>query len=185
MSELDQVKDYYAILGAQKDASRRDIERLYKQRATRHHPDRGGDEADMKALNEAYSVLKNETTRRQYDASRTEAAEPRFTPVSAPAARDVGIFGHCLSALLCLILGLFLLLLVRSQWIWFLWPLAILAVFVIAFGILMARSAMLAVNASLPATHLVKRHTKIQEVAFWLLVGTGAYGLYLILTLVT
>ena len=65
--------------------------------------------------------------------------------------------GHCLSALLCLIAGLFLLLLVRFQWIWFLWPLAILALFVLGFGVLLARSAMVAVNASLPVTNQDQR----------------------------
>ncbi|HSE22118.1 MAG TPA: hypothetical protein VLB68_10680, partial [Pyrinomonadaceae bacterium] len=99
----------------------------------------------------------------------------------APAAQDFGVFGHCLSALLCLVAGLFLLLLVRFQWIWFLWPLAILAVFVIGFGVLLARSAMLAVNASLPVTNRLRRHTSLQEVAFWLVVVSGAYGLYLLL----
>ena len=35
---------------------------------------------------------------------------------------------------------------VRFQWIWFLWPLAILAVFVVGFGILLAHSAMVKVS---------------------------------------
>jgi hypothetical protein len=45
----------------------------------------------------------------------------------------------------------------------------------------MARSAMLAVNASLPVNHRLRRHTRIQEVAFWAVVLTGAYGVYLLL----
>jgi hypothetical protein len=78
---------------------------------------------------------------------------------------------------------MFLLLLVRFQWFWFLWPLAILALFVIGFGVLMARSAMLAVNASLPKTNPLKRHTRLQEIAFWLAMITGGYGFYIVLTL--
>jgi hypothetical protein len=89
--------------------------------------------------------------------------------------------GQVLSAGLCLCGGLFLLLLVRFQWIWFLWPLAILAVFVIGFGVLLARSAMVAVNASLPSTHRLRRHTSLQELAFWLVVVSGAYGVYLLI----
>jgi len=77
--------------------------------------------------------------------------------------------------------GLFLLLLVRFQWIWFLWPLAILSMFVIAFGVLMARSAMVAVNSSLPVTSRLRRHTTLQEIAFWTVVGSGAYAVYLVL----
>ena len=95
----------------------------------------------------------------------------------------MGVFGHCLSALLCLIAGMFLLLLVRFQWIWFLWPLAILALLVLGFGVLLARSAMVAVNASLPVTNPFKRHTRLQEVAFWTVIVSGGYGLYLVMTL--
>jgi len=102
--------------------------------------------------------------------------------MSARAARDVGVYGQCLSALLCLAAGLFLLLLVRFQWMWFLWPLAILAVSVVGFGVLLARSAMVAVNDSLPKTNRLKRHTKLQEFAFWAVIITTGYGLYLVLS---
>jgi len=184
MSDFDSAKDYYEILGADRYASHRDIERLYKRKAARHHPDRGGDEEEMKILNEAYGVLKNESVRRDYDQTRNTKVESHFVPASAPPANDVGLFGHCLSALLCLLVGLFLLLLVRFQWIWFLWPLAILAVFVIAFGVLMARSAMIAVNASLPVSHLLRRHTGLQEIIFWTVMGSAGYVLYLLMTAV-
>jgi hypothetical protein len=181
MKDFDSAKDYYEILGADIGASHSDIERLYKRKATMHHPDRGGSEEQMKILNEAYGVLRNETMRRDYDAVRKGTLAPSFVPVSSPPADDVGVFGHFLSALLCLLTGLFLLFLVRFHWIWFLWPLAILAAFVIAFGILMARSAMVFVNASLPGSHLLRRHTILQEIAFWVIVGGAGYGVYLIL----
>jgi hypothetical protein len=77
---------------------------------------------------------------------------------------------------------LFLLLLVRFQWMWFLWPLAILAVSVVGFGVLLARSAMVAVNHSLPKTNRLKRHTKLQEFTFWAVIITTGYGLYLVLS---
>lgn len=79
-------------------------------------------------------------------------------------------------------MGVFLLILVRSQWIWFLWPLAILAMFVIGFGIVMARGAMRAINTSLPISHPVRRHNRLQEAAFWTVVAGGGYGIYLLLT---
>jgi hypothetical protein len=184
MSDFDSAKDYYEILGADLTASRRDIDLLYKRKAAKHHPDRGGIEEDMKTLNEAYGVLKDETTRRQYDASRRTTVERAFVPVSSPTAENVGVFGHCLSALLCLLVGFFLLFLVRFQWIWFLWPLAILAGLVIAFGILMARSAMIAVNASLPASNRIRSHTTVQEIVFWITTAALGYGVYLIFTAV-
>ncbi|HET9479569.1 MAG TPA: J domain-containing protein [Pyrinomonadaceae bacterium] len=183
MSQSDSDKDYYGVLGVDKHASQREIDRQYKREASRHHPDRGGSEERMKSLNEAYGVLKDSNSRRSYDESRkTTAKVGDFVPVSTPTARDVGVLGQCLSALLCLVAGLFLLLLVRIQWIWFLWPLAILAVAVVGFGVLLARSAMVAVNDSLPVTNRLKRHTKLQEVAFWTVIVTTGYGLYLLLS---
>jgi DnaJ-like protein len=182
MSQFDQSKDYYEILGANERASLSDLERLYKRLAARLHPDKGGSEEEMKSLNEAYGVLKNPLTRKDYDARRAKPTARAFVPVSAPAAKDVGLLGHGLSAFLCLLMGAFLLVLVRSQWIWFLWPLAILAIFVIGLGVVMARGAMRAFNASLPVSNPVRRHTRLQETAFWTVVIGSGYGVYLLLT---
>ena len=182
MSQFDSSKDYYAVLGANEGASRHDIDRLYKRLAAHLHPDRGGSEEQMKSLNEAYRVLKDDTIRRDYDAQRRKPPVSTFRPASTPPARDIGVFGHFLSAFLCLLVGLFLLFLVRSQWIWFLWPLAVLAVFVIFFGVLMARSAMVSVNASLPIAHPFRRHTLVQEAMFWIAVVGAGYGIYLLLS---
>lgn len=183
MSQFDSNKDYYAVLGVDKDASQVEIDRNYKRMAAKHHPDRGGSEERMKSLNEAYGVLRDQSLRVAYDeVRRPEATTSSFAPVTVPTARDTGAFGHFLSAGLCLLAGLFLLLLVRFQWIWFLWPLAILAVFVVVFGVLLARNAMVKVNESLPATSRFKRHTKLQEVAFWTVIITSGYGLYLLLS---
>lgn len=182
MSQFDPSKDYYAVLGAHEGASRSDIDRLYKRLAAHLHPDRGGSEEGMKSLNEAYTVLKDETIRRDYDAKRRKPSAGVSRPASASPARDIGLFGHCLSAFLCLLVGLFLLFVVRSQWIWFLWPLAVLALIVILFGVMMARSAMVALNASLPVAHPVRRHTLMQEAMFWIAVVGGGYGVYLLFT---
>jgi len=184
MSQFDSHKDYYGILGANERTSRRDLERLYKRMAAQRHPDKGGSEEEMKSLNEAYCILKNAETRREYDAQRVQVSELHFVPVSTPPAQDIGLLGHCLSAFFCLLIGLFLLLLVRSQWIWFLWPLAILAVLVILFGIMMARSAMRAANASLPLSNRFRRHTSLQEAVFWTIVLGSGYGVYLLLAAV-
>jgi len=191
MSRFDSHKDYYGVLGVDKHASPREIYRQYKRQAAKHHPDRGGSEEQMKALNEAYRVLKDSSSRSLYDDSRTyqeaRTTAPRqystgHVPASTPTARDIGVMGQLLSALLCLAAGLFLLVLVRFQWMWFLWPLAILAVSVVGFGVLLARSAMVAVNDSLPRTNRLKRHTRILEFAFWAVIITTGYGLYLLLS---
>lgn len=182
MNQFDSNKDYYGVLGVDKHASQRDIDREYRRQAAQHHPDRGGSEERMKSVNEAYGVLKNATLRRAYDDSRTTT--PRlndFVPSTTPSVRDVGVMGQCLSAFLCLVTGLFLLFLVRFQYVEFLWPLAIIALLVVAFGVLLARSAMVAANDSLPATNPLKRHTKIQELAFWTVIGASGYGVVYLL----
>ena len=60
-------KDYYAILGVSKTAKPDEIKAAFRKLAHKHHPDKGGDEAKFKEINEAYQVLSNEDKRRQYD----------------------------------------------------------------------------------------------------------------------
>ena len=61
------TKDYYNILGVAKNASAEEIRKIYYKLAHQHHPHKGGDEAKMKEINEAYSVLGNPEKRQQYD----------------------------------------------------------------------------------------------------------------------
>lgn len=60
-------KDYYEILGVDKEAGPRDIKKAYRALSMKHHPDHGGDEEKFKELNEAYSVLSNPEKREEYD----------------------------------------------------------------------------------------------------------------------
>lgn len=138
----------------------------------------------MKALNEAYAVLHDDAMRKNYDKQRMRpvAAAPGID--TAPPARDVGVYGQALNALACLAAGLMLLLLVRFNGIWFLWPLALLALGVMLFGVFIAHAAVRNARESLPASHLVRRFRAVQELAFWTIVFAGVYGLYLILTAV-
>lgn len=48
----------YKVLGVSPTASWDDIQRAYRVKAQRHHPDHGGDDDIMKALNEAYAKLR-------------------------------------------------------------------------------------------------------------------------------
>jgi molecular chaperone DnaJ len=61
------TRDYYDILGVKKDASADEIKKAFRRAAVEHHPDRGGDEAKFKELNEAYEVLKDTDKRKRYD----------------------------------------------------------------------------------------------------------------------
>ena len=48
----------FRMLGISPSSSWDEIEKAYKRKAKIHHPDRGGDEDTMRALNEAYNRLK-------------------------------------------------------------------------------------------------------------------------------
>jgi curved DNA-binding protein CbpA len=182
LDRINPNKDYYEVLGAGEAASPREIERLYKRLAHQRHPDRGGTEEDMKTLNEAYQVLHDETRRKEYDSRRSRPASRPAAIHVTPTARDVGVYGQLLSALLCMLLGLMLLFLVHFNGLWFLWPLSILATGVVLFGVIMAHSAMTNARASLGAKHSAQRFRAVQEIAFWLLICGAAYGVYVVLT---
>ena len=62
-------KDYYSILGVDKNASKADIKKAFRTLAHKYHPDKkSGDEARFKEIGEAYSVLSDEKKRAEYDA---------------------------------------------------------------------------------------------------------------------
>jgi len=60
-------RDYYETLGIDKSASADEIKKAFRKAAIEHHPDRGGDEAKFKELNEAYEVLKDPSKKQRYD----------------------------------------------------------------------------------------------------------------------
>ncbi|MFH1402229.1 MAG: J domain-containing protein [Patescibacteria group bacterium] len=62
-------KDYYTILGVEKNATKVEIKKAFHKLAHRHHPDKkGGDDAKFKEVSEAYSVLSDDKKRSEYDA---------------------------------------------------------------------------------------------------------------------
>ena len=63
------MKDYYKILGVNKDASEEEVKKAFRKLAHVHHPDKsGGNEAKFKEASEAYTVLSDKKKRAQYDA---------------------------------------------------------------------------------------------------------------------
>ena len=64
-------KDYYSLLGVNRDAGEREIKQAYRRQARKYHPDvnpgEKSAEAKFKEINEAYEVLSNKEKRQKYD----------------------------------------------------------------------------------------------------------------------
>jgi molecular chaperone DnaJ len=64
-------KDYYEVLGVNKDATEDDIKKAYRKLAMKHHPDRNPDnpkaEEQFKEAKEAYEILSDDQKRAAYD----------------------------------------------------------------------------------------------------------------------
>jgi molecular chaperone DnaJ len=61
-------KDYYNLLGVNKNASKEEIKLAFRKLAHKYHPDKkDGDEAKFKEVNEAYQTLSDDKKRAQYD----------------------------------------------------------------------------------------------------------------------
>lgn len=65
-----EFKDYYRILGVERDASEDGIRKAYRRLARKYHPDVSKEsdaETRMRELNEAYEVLRDKEKRQAYD----------------------------------------------------------------------------------------------------------------------
>jgi DnaJ-class molecular chaperone len=64
-------RDYYTVLGVDRDASADDIRKAYRRLARKYHPDINRDDADaeqkFKEVQEAYDVLSDKQKRQAYD----------------------------------------------------------------------------------------------------------------------
>lgn len=63
-------EDYYEVLGVDRDASQEEIQKAYRKKARKYHPDvsKEEDAEEMfKKVNEAHEVLKDPETRKKYD----------------------------------------------------------------------------------------------------------------------
>lgn len=67
-------KDYYSVLGVDQDASADEVKKAYRRLARQYHPDSNPDdpgaEQRFKEIGEAYAVVGDEQTRKEYDEIR-------------------------------------------------------------------------------------------------------------------
>ncbi|HUY78991.1 MAG TPA: J domain-containing protein [Ktedonobacterales bacterium] len=86
-------KDYYKILGVNRNANADAIKKAYRQLARKYHPDvNPGDkaaEAQFKEINEAYEVLSDPQKRRKYDTLGANWQE-QFGPAPARTRANAG-----------------------------------------------------------------------------------------------
>ena len=90
-------RDYYEVLGVEKNASDAEIKKAYRKLAMKYHPDQNpGDksaEEKFKEVNEAYEVLSDADKKARYDQYGFAGVDPNFNPNAGAG------FGGCTVAL--------------------------------------------------------------------------------------
>ena len=92
-------KDYYAILGVEKNASEEELKKAYRKLAKKYHPDANPDnkkeaEAKFKEVNEAYEVLSNPEKRKMYDRFGTADPNQGFGGAGGPFGGGNGYYSY-------------------------------------------------------------------------------------------
>ena len=85
----DRKKDYYSLLGIDKEASAAEVRRAFRRLSLRYHPDKVAYKSEEEkaeaaalfaSLKEAHEVLSHEATRREYDQMMGPQLEPDGLP---------------------------------------------------------------------------------------------------------
>src|SRR6266540_6149994 len=87
-------RDYYEVLGVERNASEEEIKKAYRKLAVKYHPDKNpGDKASedkFKELGEAYEALSNPQQRAAYD----QYGHAAFDPRARAGGRSLGVGFH-------------------------------------------------------------------------------------------
>jgi molecular chaperone DnaJ len=105
MSTRDYIeKDYYKSLGVPKDATAAEIKKAYRKLARVHHPDANTgsskSEEKFKEISEAYDVLSDDKSRKEYDEARSLFGSGGFRMPGSGGAGAPGGFNFDLGDLL-------------------------------------------------------------------------------------
>jgi len=83
-------RDYYEVLGVNRDAAEEEIKKAYRKLAMKYHPDRNPDskeaEEKFKEAKEAYEILSDGEKRRAYDAYGHAGVNPQMGGMGEGAA---------------------------------------------------------------------------------------------------
>jgi molecular chaperone DnaJ len=83
-------RDYYEVLGVNRDSSDEEIKKAYRKLAMKYHPDRNPDSKDaeekFKEAKEAYEILSEAEKRRAYDAYGFAGVNPQMGGMGEGAA---------------------------------------------------------------------------------------------------
>src|SRR5438046_5662988 len=87
-----EFRDYYKILGVDRQADAKTIKSAYRKLARKHHPDvaKGKDGERFKEISEAYEVLSDPEKRRRYDTLGPDWQ--RYAQQGAPTGAGPGGF---------------------------------------------------------------------------------------------